>query len=308
MENNQSKIINWAFENLESELVLKEQVWGILSSQPYYDYRALIKFDGVLHEGRGTSNSQQQAIASSIAEALERYALKFNKNKYSSSGCAIHNTIDKAKIRSQQELLERHYVMLFSLGYWNTSIVPTNSMPVKVIKIIADLAVLGIEVTFCDLHNSGINRVILCQISGINSSTPFGMTFGASCRSKIEEAIESSLCEALPNVMAFLVGGIKVIDFEEFKKIYNHKPSDHLELYFNIEYAKEYITRRHFEPFSIQKIEDELFAFEEIHYPYSKLFPVIRATHPKCLNARWGLLENDIEPKNLNPNFPLVLA
>jgi hypothetical protein len=307
LENNKKDLINWALEKFKSNIVLNEQCWGFFPTQPYYDYRTLIKINEVEYAGRGISGSQKQAITSSIAEALERYALNGNEHKYSSSGCAIHSNKELAILNSRQELLERHYAMLFSLGYCNETTVTFKETSAKVNMLVEHLENKKIKVIFYKLFSSLNEFVVLCLISGLESSPKFGATFGASCKNNLEESIEASFCEALPNVMAFLKGDIQSLTFEEFKKIAKPKPIDHLNLYLNNEYAAGYFSKRVIKPFLDSYINPDLFATEEIDYFYSQPYPVMRSTHPHCINARWGLLPESFVPDNLNPFFPLVL-
>lgn len=308
MENNQKDLITWAIDEFKQNIVLSEQRWNFFSPQPYYDYRTLLRINEIEYVGRGISGSQKQAITSSIAEAIERYALDFNERKYSSSGCAIHLNKEMAVINSRRELLERHFVMLFSLGYCNEDMVSPVEIPVKVNRLIDQLKQKKIEVTFYNLFSSTDEFVMLCLISGLNSSPSFGAVFGASCKKSLCESVEASFCEALPNVIAFLRGDTPILSFEEFKMMIKPSHIDHLGLYLNHEYAREYFLERTLKPLmNSDLINPDLFISEEINYTYSSLYPVIRTTHPDCIDAKWGLLSESFVPRNLNPRFPLVL-
>ncbi len=308
MENFQEGLVSWALNEFNENIVLFEQSWNFFETQPYYDFRTIIKIDNVEYEGRGVSKSQRQSLTSSVAEAIERFAIGINKNKYSSNGCAIHSLREIAILNSRRELIERHYVMLFSLGYFNGNIISTNDIPLEINDLINNLENKNIEVVFYKLISKMCESVVLCQISGLNSESAFGVTFGSSCKSSTRECIENSFCEALPNAIAFLNGNILPINLESFKKIAKPAPLDHLSLYLNKDFAIDYLKNRVLQPFTNEEsLDEKLFKTEEITYPYSHLFPVVRTTHPDCIDAKWGFLPQNSTPNNLNPLFPLVL-
>jgi hypothetical protein len=307
LENNKKKLIDWALDEFKSNILIKEQRWNYFPAQPYYDYRTLIKINGIGYEGRGVSSSQQQALTSSIAEAIERFSLKDHQNAYSSNGCAIHTNEELASLNSRLELIERHYVMLFTLGYCNRYLYGRLEIPTKINGLIDLLNNKSIGVIFYNLYSSDSEFVVLCQMSGLNVTPSFGVAFGASCKNKLEDSIEASFCEALPNVIAFMNGNDDAITLNEFRNIIKPSPLDHLNLYLNTEYARDYLSRRVLMPVNLTPISPDLFITEEIQYRYSHLFPVIKTSHPDCIETRWGLIPEDSMPRNLNPDFPLVL-
>lgn len=308
MENKKKELITWAVEEFKNRLVLGEQRWSFFPKQPFYDYRSSLILNHKTYEGRGVSSSQKQAVTACIAEALERFAIDFQGNRHSSTGCAAHSDKQLGKVNSRRELIERHFVMLFTLGYTNQEIVNSNILRENFISATSSLKMKNIDVRFYQLHSTSKDVVTLCSISGLNAFPKFGLTFGACCRSSLEESLEGSFLEALPNVMAYLNGGISSISLSDFKKIISPKPEDHLALYFDRDFALYYVQNRNSSELEFPGFNDEFFYTEEIKYPYSDFLPVFRSTHPHLLDAKWGMLPANLEPLNLNPDFPFVLA
>lgn len=307
MENKKKELITWALDEFKHQLVLNEQRWDFFPKQPFYDYRSSLKINDQTYEGRGIASSQKQAITACIAEALERFAIDFQNKKYSSNGCAIHTDWEQAKINSRRELIERHFVMLYSLGYSNAEEISLDVVPHNLKSSLVFLIEKNIKVNFYQLYSSANDKVVLCRISGLEALPKFGMTFGSSCKNSLEECLAASYLEALPNTIAYLNQNITPMTFEDFKKIINPKPLEHLSLYLDVEFAAEYSSKVIINSLHENYIDSNLFLSEELQYPYSEMLPVIRSTHKDCLSARWGLLPANFNPKNLNPDFPLVL-
>lgn len=305
MENNKKEILKWALENFKNNITLLEQVWGVLETQPYFDFKTILSINGKKYEGRGVDVLQSQAITASIAEALERYAIA-HVGLISSSGTAIHSDINIARKNSQRELLERHYVMLFTLGYYNGEIIILKELPIQIEKSIKILEKEEIELTFYKLFESRENTVVLCQASGLKRKSKFGLIFGAGCKENINLALESSLKEVLPNVMACLNNNLTSIHIGEFENISQPRPEDHLRLYLDLDFSLKYLHSRKLIRFEDERLNSEEFVSVEIDYPYSSLYPVINSSHPRCYNAQWGFLKNTTLINN-NPIFPFVL-
>ena len=307
MENKKKNLITWSLEEFKNQLILNEQRWNFFSKQPFYDYRSSLTINQKIYEGRGVSSSQTQAITACIAEALERYAIDFQNKKYPSNGCAVHLSKEQAILNSRAELIERHFVMLYTLGYANTETVDLDLLPKNLKYSILELYEKNIEVKFYKLYEADKDVVIICNISGLKSSPNFGMTFGSSCKKTLDDGIIASYLEALPNVMAHFNQNITTITLTDFKKIEYPKPTDHLSLYLDVEFATDYQANVKTHSLENKKIDYNLFCSEEIHYPYSAILPAIRSTHPDCIEAQWGLLPLNFSPKNLNIDYPLVL-
>ena len=307
MENKTKDLITWALNEFKDQLVLNEQRWDFFPKQPFYDYRSSLKINDKTYEGRGVALSQKQAITVCIAEALERFAINYQNKKYTSNGCAIHTEMEQAKVNSRRELIERHFIMLYSLGYANAEDISLDIVPNNLKSSINFLVEKNIKVKFYQLYSSANDKVVLCRISGLESSPKFGMTFGSSCKNSLEDSLTASYLEALPNAIAYLNQNIIPMTLGEFKKNLKPQPVDHLSLYLDFEFAVEYSSRVRINLLRENDIDSNLFLFEELQYPYSEMLPVIRSTHPDCLAARWGLLPDNFNPENLNPDFPLVL-
>jgi hypothetical protein len=304
MEDKNKEFLSWALAEFKNEISIHEQRWAFFNPQIYFDYKIIININNFKYEGRGVNSSQSKAIAAALGECIERFALTYT-SKNNSSGLALHSVLDIAKKNSQREILERHYVMLFTLGYCNEEVIQSSEIPQRVNILIERLRKNKISVKFYKLYSTIQETVILAEVSGLNSSMPFGLLFGASCKETLAEAIEASLREMLPNLMAFLNNNLHSIVEGEFIKIKNPKPEDHLYLYLDITFAKKYLHKRKFNSFH-ELIDTTLFASSLISYPFCNLYPVVLSSHPKCLEAKWGLL-NEIVLPNLNPDFPFVL-
>jgi len=305
LENNKKELINWAIDEFSNNLEIYEQKWNYFSSQPYYDYKILINIDDKYFEGRGVDTSQDKALSASVGEALERYALD-NNNLKSSNGCAFHITLEESKLKAQKELLERHYVMLFTLGYWDQKMIKTN-LPTQVLKIIKELQKIKIEINFYELFSDQNNIVVLCEGNGLASQEKFGLIYGASCDKSIERCIEKSFKEALVNIMAALSKKIVSITIDEFNDIPYPTPIDHLHLYINTSFAQDYLSKRHIISSTPPAPCDSLYRFTELPHKYDYFFSVVKATHPQCIDAKWGKLGPVCNLKNHNINYPFLL-
>jgi hypothetical protein len=307
LENKKKELITWALEEFKNQLILSEQRWNFFSKQPFYDYRSSLTINQKVYEGRGIASSQTQAITACIAEALERYAIDFQNKKYPSNGCAVHLNKEQAIINSRAELIERHFVMLYSLGYANAETVDLDLIPQNLKYSLLELNEKNIEVKFYKLYEVNSDVVIICNISGLKSSPSFGLTFGSSCKRSLDDGIIASYLEALPNVMAYLNQNITTITLSDFKKIEQPKPTDHLSLYLDVEFATDYLSNVKRQSFENKNIDYSLFTSKEMHYPYSDILPAFRSIHPDCIEAQWGILPLNFNPENLNIDFPLVL-
>lgn len=303
MEDKNKKFLTWALTEFNNDINIFEQKWPLFSHN-YFDYRVVLKINNMLFEGRGTNVIKSEAIASALGEALERFAVN-NTDKFSSNGFAIHSDINIAIANSQREVIERHYVMLFTLGYYNKIEIPITQVPERVIEIVQKLISIQIEISFFQLASTSDEVVVLCEINGLNYQKPFGLLFGASCKETLGKSIEASLKEPLPNLMAFLNGNLSSIEEAEFKMINKPKPEDHLHLYLNIDFTKKYLQQRKFVNHN-SVIDRKLFISSIISYPFSDSYPVVFSTHPDCLQAKWGIL-HDEKLTNYNPSFPFIL-
>lgn len=308
MENQNKKLIQWSLNEFKSNIKFFEQKWNIFEKQPYFDYKAEIVIDQFTFHGRGVSSSKEQALSSSIGEALERYSIKVN-NISSSNGIALHFTPEKSQENAKLELIERHFTMLYTLGQLPKLKIDETLYPSNIAKIIDTLNELRINVTFLSLNNSHNLHTTLCEISGLNYKSPFGLCFGASTSHSFINTLEKSLTEALINVAAHSNRNIISITEEEFKKIKYPTPNDHLSLYSNIAFSQKYLTQAiHLNTYDSLVFDNTSIQFKEIRYKYSHVLPVYKAFHQDVLEAQWGLLNDQISIfRNFNPDFPLVL-
>ena len=135
MEDNKKELAYWTINHFQKKLQIVEQRWNIFEKQPFFDYKVNIKIKNKNFVGRGTNISQQDAFESAIGEALERCAINFNEIK-SSNGCAFHTNLKSAITNANNEILERHYAMLFTLGYWDQEKVDDSDYPQEIKKIL----------------------------------------------------------------------------------------------------------------------------------------------------------------------------
>ncbi|QDK43227.1 hypothetical protein DOM21_17545 [Bacteriovorax stolpii] len=308
MENQNKKLIQWSLNEFKSSIKFFEQRWNIFEKQPYFDYKTEITIDQLTFHGRGVSPTKEQALSSSIGEALERYSMKAN-NISSSNGIALHFTTEKSQKNAKLELIERHFVMLYTLGQIPKIKIDKALYPTNINKVISNLNELKINVTFLNLNNSHGLQTTLCEVSGLGHKSPFGLFFGSSASYSFTDTLEKSFTEAITNVAAYFNHNIISITEEEFKKIKSPTPNDHLSLYSNIAFSQKYLAQAiHINTNESLIFDNSSVHFEEIKYKYSYILPVYKAFHRNALEAKWGLLEDQISIfRNLNPEFPLVL-
>ncbi|TDP53131.1 YcaO-like family protein [Bacteriovorax stolpii] len=301
MENQKKELIKWALKEFSTSLKIFEQRWNIFETQPYFDYRVELRIDEFLCKGRGVNTSKDLALTSALAEAIERYAIKFNSIN-SSNGISLHSNQSEARLNAKLELIERHYVMAYSLGHIENNNIHSLAYA-QIAPTIKALNFFGVEFSFLKL-NSEKYYTVLCQASGLQCKKPFGLCFGSATKISLEKAIEKSFFEALINTVAHINLNIQAISEDDFQKIISPKPEDHLALYSDVTFAKKYLTLARHQHGPLNTPLNEKFTIQEIFYPYSSLFPVFKASHPDALSAHWGYLNH---PNNFNPSFPLVL-
>jgi hypothetical protein len=306
MENNKKELINWAIDHFNKNLEIIEQRWNIFEKQPYFDYKVNISIQENIYEGRGINLSQKNALNAAIGEAIERYAISYN-NLGSSNGCAFHTDLNIAIANAQNEILERHFVMLFTLGYWNQEKIDKSRYPQEINILIEALKSKGIKFDFYLLQSSSSSSVILCQANGIEANKPFGLIFGSSCSSSQDQSLIKSFKEVLINVVAHLNNNLKSITYDNFLKLKSHTPFDHLELYLDLNFAQKYLHDRKFEKMSLEIPSLELFENKIVSHPFDSLFSVVKSKHPNCLSPVWGPIGNNYIVNNNNFNFPFIL-
>jgi hypothetical protein len=306
MENNKKELINWAIAHFKNNLEIVEQRWNIFEKQPYFDYKVNISIQGSRYEGRGINLSQKNAIEAAIGESIEHYAIGYN-NLESSNGCAFYTDLNTAISNAQNEILERHYVMLFTLGYWNREIISESNYPGEIYKIIVTLKSKGIDFDFYSLYLSDSSSVVLCQANGLKANTPFGLIFGSCCSPSQEKSLIKSFKEVLINVIAYFNNNIKPITYDHFLMIKSYTPINHLELYLDVNFAKDYLMNRKFKNNVLKTPDLKLFDTTILSYPFDSLFSVARSQHPNCLSPKWGSMDNNYIVNNNNRNFPFVL-
>ena len=223
------------------------------------------------------------------------------------NGCAFHVDLDMAITNAQNEILERHYVMLFTLGYWNQEKITKPNYPQEIIKTVEILESKGIQFDFCLLQSSHSSSVILCQANGLKADRPFGLIFGSSCNSTQDQSLIKSFKEVLINIVAYLNNNLQSITYDNFLVLKNHTPFNHLELYLDLDFAQEYLQHRKFEKNFITTPDLSLFENKIIKFPFDSLFSVVKAEHPNCISPSWGPLGNNYIVNNNNLKFPFVL-
>lgn len=306
MENNKKELTAWAIEHFKEDLKIVEQRWNIFETQPYFDYKVVIKISGNYFEGRGINLSQKSSLNAAIGEAIERFVINLNNIK-NSNGCAFHTDSKIAVSNAQSEILERHYVMLFTLGYWNQEKISNLNYPREIINILKTLESKGIQIEFLILKSSADFSIILCQANGLKADKPFGLIFGSSCSPNQEQSIIKSFKEVLVNIVAFLNNNIKSISYEYFLGLKTYTPYNHLELYLDRAFAKKYLDHRKFENNISMSPNLEMFHNNFLQFPYDSQFTVVKSTHPDCLSPTWGPLGDNYSINNKNLNFPFVL-
>lgn len=306
MENNKKELINWAITHFNKDLEIVEQRWNIFEKQPYFDFRANITILGNKYEGRGVNLSQKNALNAAIGEAIERYAISYN-NLENSNGCAFHTDFNTAITNAQNEILERHYVMLFTLGYWSQEKISKSSFPQEISTLIQILESKGIEFDFYSLHSSNSSSIALCQANGLKSIKPFGLIFGSSCTSSQDQSMIKSFKEVLVNVVAHFNDNLKSISYDTFLNLRSHTPFHHLELYLDLNFATNYLHNRKLEKLLLKTPDLSLFKNIRLPHPFDSLYSVIKSKHPECLSIQWGPIGNNYIVNNNNPNFPFIL-
>lgn len=132
-----------------------------------FDFSCTLIVDGVVHQGRGLSVSQNEAIIKALGEAAER-AIVFH-NKCSGSGAAIHCNGTLAESAAVAELAERHY---FFLSFFRKTPLQLRTSEAIVVDPL-------IEQLMSTLTDFGI-RLELYQ-SPFHSSAKYAIVFGESC-------------------------------------------------------------------------------------------------------------------------------
>lgn len=306
MENNKKELINWAIEYFGKNLEIIEQRWNIFEKQPYFDYKVNISIQDKKYEGRGINLSQKSAINAAIGEALERYAISYN-SLGSSNGCAFHTDLNIATANAQNEIIERHYVMLFTLGYWNQEKIIKSQYPQEIKGLIDILESKKIEFDFYSLHSSNSSSVILCQANGLKADEPFGLIFGSSSTTSKDQSLIKSFKEVLINVIAHLNKNLKSITYNNFLNLKHYTPMNHLELYLDLDFSQNYLMNRKLVKTKLQEPNPTLFENKIINYPLDSLFPVVKSTHPDCLSPNWGPMDDNYIVNNNNSEFPFIL-
>lgn len=189
---NKTPLARWLYNNKSAfQAEFKELKWPEVYGIAISDFVTTLKVDGKIIEGRGADLSRDVALEKSVSEAIERYicqSLGFN-----SVGLSVSGVID-TEIHAINEIYERYYldqhlknnIPLFN---YTCKIGPSTGF-----DKFAERNNLTVEHYLMNTPETKFGLV--CKISSLDQQKT---AFGFALSQNIEDAVDKSFYEALPN-------------------------------------------------------------------------------------------------------------
>ena len=233
------ELAHWLLDHAqELNLQATEMTWpqdiGLSSLK---DFEIEITLQDQIFQGRGTGQTEEEAITKAGAEALER-AFTFGAAIHS-TGVALHTNEKMAIENAKNEFIERS--SFFAHFYADKPFIKINSTVTDDLKkkysaFFRKISDSKIEISFYQAATFGDVCTVLCVATGLYSMRSWGASVGISGSCSLASAAQRAFFESVRGVASVLAGNLNPLTLGDFSKISHPTALDHQRLSRDVEY------------------------------------------------------------------------